>query len=84
MRLGGIAYAGSGAGTLPFLNPAEWLWRNGEVGIRRTLRRPAKSYFRKIMFVCESLENKVQTAQHSVQKLGQDISGIKRMGVFMI
>lgn len=39
----------------PFLNPAEWLWRNGKVWIRRTLRRPAKSYFRrKVTFVCES------------------------------
>jgi len=45
----------------PFLNPTEWLWRNGKVGIRRTLRRPAKSYFRrKVMFVCKSLEIKLK------------------------
>lgn len=43
----------------PFLNPAEWLWRNGKAKIRRTFRRPAKSYFRrKIMLVYESLEIK--------------------------
>ena len=43
----------------PFLNPAEWLWRNGKAKIRRTFRRPAKSYFRrKIMSVYESLEIK--------------------------
>ena len=41
----------------PFLNPAEWLWRNGKAKIRRTFRRPAKSYFRrKVMSVYESLE----------------------------
>ena len=39
----------------PFLNPAEHLlW---EKRLRRTFRRPAKSYFRwKIMLVYESLE----------------------------
>ena len=43
----------------PFLNPAEWLWRNGKARIRRTFRRPAKSYFRrKVMSVYESLEIK--------------------------
>ena len=41
----------------PFLNPAEWLWRNGKAEIRRIFRRPAKSYFRrKVMLVYESLE----------------------------
>ncbi len=41
----------------PFLNPAEWLWRNGKAILRRTFRRPAKSYFRrKVMLVYESLE----------------------------
>ena len=41
----------------PFLNPAEWLWRNGKVKIRRIFRRPARSYFRrKVMLVYESLE----------------------------
>ena len=43
----------------PFLNPAEWLWRDDKARIRRTFRRPAKSYFRrKIMSVYESLEIK--------------------------
>ena len=43
----------------PFLNPAEWLWRNGKAKIRRTFRRPAKSYSeRKVMLVYESLEIK--------------------------
>ena len=41
----------------PFLNPSKWLWRNGKAEMRRTFRRPAKSYFRrKIMSVYESLE----------------------------
>ena len=41
----------------PFLNPAEWLWCNGKVEIRRIFRRPAKSYFRrKAVLVYESLE----------------------------
>jgi transposase len=41
----------------PFLNPDEWLWRNGKAEIRRTFRRPAKRYFRqKVMLVYESLE----------------------------
>lgn len=41
----------------PFLNPAEYLWRDGKVRLRRTFRRPARSYFRrKVMFVYESLE----------------------------
>ena len=40
-----------------FLNPAEWLWRNGKAEIRRIFRRPARSYFRrKVMLVYESLE----------------------------
>ena len=43
----------------PFLNPAEWLWRNGKTKIRRTSRRPTKSYFRrKVMLVYGSLEIK--------------------------
>ena len=41
----------------PFLNPAEHLWREGKAILRRTFRRPAKSYFRrKVMLVYESLE----------------------------
>ena len=41
----------------PFLNLAEWLWRDGKAVLRRTFRRPAKSYFRrKVMLVYESLE----------------------------
>ena len=41
----------------PYLNPAEWLWRNGKAILRRTFRRPAKSYFRrKVMLVYKSLE----------------------------
>ena len=41
----------------PFLNPAEWLWRNGKAEIRRIFRRPARSYFRrKVMLVYGSLE----------------------------
>ena len=41
----------------PFLNPAEWLWRNGKAKIRRIFRRPARSYFRRrVMLVYESLE----------------------------
>ena len=41
----------------PFLNPAEWLWRNGKAEIRRIFRRPARIYFRrKVMLVYESLE----------------------------
>ena len=40
----------------PFLNPAEHLWWE-KARIRRTFKRPAKSYFRrKVMLVCESLE----------------------------
>ena len=40
-----------------FLNPTEWLRRNGKAEIRRTFRRPAKRYFRrKIMSVYELLE----------------------------
>lgn len=43
----------------PFLNPAEWLWRKGKTKIRRTFRRPAKSYFGwKVMLVYESLETR--------------------------
>ncbi|MCE2509089.1 MAG: transposase [Nitrosopumilaceae archaeon] len=42
----------------PFLNPVEWMWRNGKAEIRRTFRRPARSYFRKVMLVYESLEIK--------------------------
>ena len=42
---------------LPFLNPAELLWRKGKAKIRRTFRRLAKSYFRrKIISVYESFE----------------------------
>lgn len=38
----------------PFLNPAEHLWREGKAILRRTFRRPAKSYFRrKVMLVYE-------------------------------
>ena len=41
----------------PFLNPAEWLWCNGKMEIRRIFRRPARSYFRRnSMLVYESLE----------------------------
>ena len=41
----------------PFLNPAEHLWREGKARLRRTFRRPARSYFRrKVMLVYESLE----------------------------
>ena len=41
----------------PFLNPAEWLWRNGKAEVRRIFRRPARSYFRlKVVPVYESLE----------------------------
>lgn len=40
----------------PFLNPGKWQWRNGKAEMRRTFRRPAKSYFRgKIMSVYASL-----------------------------
>ena len=39
------------------MNPAEWLWCNGKVEIRRIFRRPARSYFRRnSMLVYESLE----------------------------
>lgn len=31
----------------PFLNPAEWLWCKSKARIRRTLRRPVESYFRR-------------------------------------
>lgn len=41
----------------PFLNPAEWLWRNSKAEIRRIFRRPARICFgRKVMLVHESLE----------------------------
>ena len=40
----------------PFLNPAEHLWREEKARLRRTFRRPAKRYFRKVMLVYESLE----------------------------
>ena len=41
----------------PFFNPAEWLWLDGKAILRRTFRRPARSYFRrKGMLVYESLE----------------------------
>ena len=41
----------------PFLNPTEYLWRNGRAEIRWTFRRRTKSYFRrKTMPVYESLE----------------------------
>ena len=41
----------------PFLNSAEWLWRKSKARIRRTFRRPAKSYFMwKVMLMYESFE----------------------------
>ena len=41
----------------PFLNPAEWLWRNDKAKIRRIFRRPVRSYFRRrVMLVYASLE----------------------------
>ena len=43
-----------------FLNPAEWPWRSGKAEMRSTFRRPARSYFRKIMSVYGSLEIKFE------------------------
>ena len=40
----------------PFLNPVQWLWRKGKARMRKTFRRPAKSYLRrKVVLVSESL-----------------------------
>ena len=56
----------------PFLNPAEWLWRNGKARIRRTFRRPARIYFRReVMSVCESLELKLDSRTIMLRNLGK-------------